>query len=225
MQISDVSIRRPVFATVMSLIIVLLGIVSYQRLTIREYPNIDPPVVTVRTDYKGASSEIIESQVTQVLEDSLAGIEGIDFTQSISRPERSQITLFFDLDREPNAVAADVRDRVGRVRGRLPDEIEEPVIQKVEADAQAIIYLAFSSDRHRTMDITDYADRYVKDRLQTLPGVAEVRIFGERRYSMRLWLDPARLAAYNPTVQDVENALRRQNVEIPAGRIESVKRE
>ena len=225
MQISDVSIRRPVFATVMSLIIVLLGIVSYQRLTIREYPNIDPPVVTVRTDYKGASSEIIESQVTQVLEDSLAGIEGIDFTQSISRPERSQITLFFDLDREPNAVAADVRDRVGRVRGRLPDEIEEPVIQKVEADAQAIIYLAFSSDRHRTMDITDYADRYVKDRLQTLPGVAEVRIFGERRYSMRLWLDPARLAAYNLTVQDVENALRRQNVEVPAGRIESVKRE
>src|SRR5690606_3706829 len=105
------------------------------------------------------------------------------------------------------------------------DEIEEPVIQKVEADAQAIIYLAFSSDRHRTMDITDYADRYVKDRLQTLPGVAEVRIFGERRYSMRLWLDPARLAAYNLTVQDVENALRRQNVEIPAGRIESVKRE
>ncbi len=225
MVISDVSIRRPVFATVLSLVVVLLGLVSYQRLTVREYPNIDPPVVTVDTTYRGASAEIIETQVTQVLEDSLSGIEGIDYITSINRQESSQIQIRFKLNRDPDAAAADVRDRVGRVRGRLPDAIEEPVIQKVEADAQPIIYLAFFSDRHSPLEITDYADRFVKDRLQTLPGVAEVRIFGERRYSMRIWLDPERLAAYSLTPQDVEDALRQQNVEVPAGRIESSQRE
>jgi len=224
-KLSDICIRRPVFATVLSLVVVLLGIVSYDRLTVREYPNIDPPVVNVQTTYSGASAEIMETQVTQVLEDSLAGIEGIDFITSISRQEQSQITVTFDLDRDPDGAAADVRDRVSRVRGRLPDEIEEPIIQKVEADAQPIIYLAFSSDRHSPLDITDYADRFVKDQLQTLTGVAEVRIFGERRYSMRIWLDPERMAAYEVTVQDVESALRSQNVEVPSGRIESDKRE
>ncbi|HEY7643404.1 MAG TPA: efflux RND transporter permease subunit [Hyphomicrobiales bacterium] len=225
MVISDVSIRRPVFATVMSLVLVLVGIVSYQRLTVREYPNIDPPVVTVDTTYRGASAEIIETQVTQVLEESLSGIEGIDFITSINRQENSQIQVRFKLNRDPDGAAADIRDRVSRVRARLPDEIDEPVIQKVEADAQPILYLAFFSSRHSALEITDYADRFVKDRLQTLPGVAEVRIFGERRYSMRIWLDPERLAAYNLTPQDVEDALRRQNVEVPAGRIESKQRE
>ncbi|MEX0814690.1 MAG: efflux RND transporter permease subunit [Dongiaceae bacterium] len=225
MVISDVCIRRPVFATVLSLLLVLVGLLSYARLTVREYPNIDPPVVNVETTYKGAGAEIVETQVTQVLEDTLGGIEGIDFMSSISRSEASQITVKFTLDRDPDAAASDVRDRVGRVRGLLPDEIDEPIIQKVEADAQPIIYLAFFSDRHTPIEITDYADRYVKDRLQTLPGVAEVRILGERRFSMRIWLDPARLAAYAMTPQDVEDALRRQNVEIPAGRIESEERE
>jgi multidrug efflux pump len=223
--ISDISIRRPVFATVMSLVLALIGLVSYQRLTVREYPNIDPPVVTVNTTYKGAGAAIMESQVTQVLEDSLSGIEGIDFITSINRQENSQISIRFKLSREPDSAAADVRDRVGRVRGRLPDEIDEPIIQKVEADAQPILFLAFFSNRHSPLEITDYADRFVKDKLQTLPGVAEVRIFGERRYSMRLWLDPERLAAYNLTPQDVEDALRRQNVEVPAGRVESAQRE
>lgn len=225
MKISDVSISRPVFATVMSLVLVLIGLVSYQRLTVREYPNIDPPVVTVQATYQGASAEIIETQVTQVLEDSLSGIEGIDFITSINRAEEAQITIRFKLDRDPDAAAADVRDRVGRVRDKLPDEIDEPVIQKVEADAQPIIYLAFYSSKHSPLEITDYADRYVKDRLQTLPGVAEVRIFGERRYSMRIWLDPERLAAFRLTPQDVEAALRSQNVEVPAGRVESQQRE
>ncbi|MDZ7839964.1 MAG: efflux RND transporter permease subunit [Gammaproteobacteria bacterium] len=225
MKLSDTCIRRPVFATVLSLVVVLLGVVSYDRLTVREYPNIDPPVVNVETTYSGASAEIMETQVTQILEDSLAGVEGIDFITSISRQEQSQITVTFDLDRDPDGAAADVRDRVSRVRGRLPDEIEEPIIQKVEADAQPIIYLAFSSSRHSPLDITDYADRYVKDQLQTLTGVAEVRIFGERRYSMRIWLDPEKMAAYEVTVQDVEAALRNQNVEVPSGRIESDKRE
>jgi multidrug efflux pump len=225
MVISDICIRRPVFATVLSLILVLVGLVAYQRLTVREYPKIDPPVVTVRTEYPGASAEIMESQITQVLEDSLAGIEGIDFLNSISRPELSQITITFELSRDPDSAASDVRDRVSRARGRLPEEIEEPIIQKAEADAQAIIYLAFYSERHSPLEISDFADRYVKDRLQTLPGAAEVRIFGERRYSMRIWLDPMRLGAYGLTVQDVEDALRRQNVEIPGGRIESSQRE
>jgi multidrug efflux pump len=224
-KLSEICIRRPVFATVLSLVIVLVGLVGYQRLPVREYPNIDPPVVTVQTSYFGASAEIIESQVTNVLEDSLAGIEGIDYMTSISREETSQITITFRLDRDPDAAAADVRDRVSRVRGRLPDDVEDSVIQKVEADAQPIIYLAFFSDRHSPLEVSDYADRYVKDRLQTLPGVAEVRIFGERRYAMRLWLDPARLAALDMTTQEVEEALRRQNVEIPAGRIESADRE
>jgi multidrug efflux pump len=224
-RLSELCIRRPVLATVMSVALTLVGVVSYERLNVREYPDIDAPVVTVETSYRGADAKIIESQVTKVLEDSLAGIEGIDFMTSISRQEQSQITLVFHLDREPNAAAADVRDRVGRVRDQLPDEIDEPVIQKVEADARAMMYLAFTSDRHAPPEITDYADRYVKDRLQILPGVAQVRIFGERRYSMRIWLDPGRLAGFGLTPQDVEDALRSQNVEIPAGRIESVDRE
>ncbi|MBE0529969.1 MAG: efflux RND transporter permease subunit [Rhodospirillales bacterium] len=218
-------IRRPVFSTVMSLLVVLCGLVSYTKLTVREYPNIDEPVVTVRTDYDGASAEIIESQVTQVLEASIAGIEGIETITSISRSEESRITVRFRLGIDPDVAASDVRDRVGRVRGRLPDEVDEPVIAKVEADAQAIINIALTSDRHMPVEISDYADRYMRDRLQNLPGVSEVRIFGERRYAMRIWIDRIRLAAYDLTVQDVEAALRDQNVEVPSGRIESVDRE
>jgi multidrug efflux pump len=225
MFLPELSIRRPVLATVMSLVVVLVGIIAYERLTVREYPKIDEPVVTVDTTFKGASADIVETQVTQVLEESLAGIEGVDYISSISRPEQSQITARFRLDRNPDAAANDVRDRVARVRGQLPDEIDEPIIAKVEADAQPVIYLAFSSDRHSPMEVNDIADRLVKDRLQNLAGVADVRIFGERRYSMRIWLDRARLAAYRLTPQDVEDALRRQNIEIPAGRIESQARE
>ncbi|MGC2857223.1 efflux RND transporter permease subunit [Novispirillum sp. DQ9] len=225
MVLSDISIKRPVLATVMSLLIVLIGLVSYQRLTVREYPKIDEPVVTVETSYPGATAEIIESQITQPLEESLAGIEGIDLISSVSRPEQSQITVRFRLSRDPDSAANDVRDRVARVRGALPDEIEEPVVQKTEADAQPIIFLAFTGAAQTPLEITDYADRFVKDRLQNLPGVAQVRIFGERKYAMRVWLDAARLAAYGLTPQDVEDALRRQNVEIPSGRIESRDRE
>ena len=225
MTLPELSIKRPVFATVLSLVLVLVGLVSYDRLSVREYPAIDPPVITVETEYPGASASIVETQVTKVLEDSLAGIEGIDFITSISRQESSQITVTFRLDRNQDYAAADVRDRVGRVRGRLPEEIDEPIIQKREADAQPILYLAFSSEHHSELEITDYADRYVKDQLQTLSGVAEVSLFGDREYSMRIWLDPERLAAYQLTPQDVELALRRQNVEVPSGRIESLQRE
>lgn len=225
MILSDISIRRPVLATVMSLLIVLVGIIAYDRLSVREYPNIDVPVVTVKTSYPGANAVIMESQVTQVLEDSLSGIEGIDFMTSVSRSESSQITINFKLDRDADAAANDVRDRVARVRGMLPAEIEEPIVSKEEADAQPIIYMAFSSDRHSPLEVTDVADRLVKDRVQTIAGVANVMIFGERRYSMRIWLDRTRMAAYNITPQDVEAALRAQNLEVPSGRIESEERE
>jgi multidrug efflux pump len=214
-----------VLATVMSLLIVLVGVISFLRLTVREYPKIDSPVVSVRTVYKGASPQVIESQVTQPLEDSISGIEGVKTLKSVSREEVSQITVEFISDRDPDAAANDVRDRVSRARGRLPEEVEEPIIAKVEADAQAIMWLRLFSDRASALEISDYADRYVADRLKTLTGVASVIIGGERRYAMRIWLDRERLAAYALTPQDVEDALRRQNVEVPAGRIESRQRE
>ena len=223
MKISDLCIKRPVFATVLSLVIMLL--VSYTRLPVREYPKIDEPVVTVGTTYRGASAEIIESQVTKPLEDSLAGIEGVEVITSISRAENSQISVRFKLERAPDSAASDVRDRVSRVRNKLPDAVDEPVIAKVEADANPVIWIAFSSDKHSALEVTDVATRIVKPRLQTLPGAADVRVFGDRKFAMRIWLDKQRLAAYQLTPADVEDALRKQNVEVPAGRIESRERE
>ena len=225
MKISDLCIRRPVFATVLSLSVMLIGLVSYTRLPVREYPKIDEPVVTVDTTYRGASAEIIESRITKPLEDSLAGIEGVDVITSISRQENSQISVRFKLERNPDSAASDVRDRVSRVRNLLPTDVDEPVIAKVEADANPIIWLAFSSDKHSALEVTDIANRIVKPRMQTLPGAANVRVFGERKFAMRIWLDRERLAAFHLTPQDVEDALRRQNVEVPAGRIESESRE
>jgi multidrug efflux pump len=225
MFLPELSVRRPVLATVMSLLIILVGVISFLRLTVREYPKIDTPVVSVRTVYQGASAQVIESQVTQPLEDSISGIEGVRTLKSVSREEVSQITVEFTSDRDPDLAANDVRDRVARARGRLPDEVDDPVVAKVEADAQAIMWLRLFSERHSPLEISDYADRYVADRLKTLPGVAQVMMGGERRYAMRIWLDRERLAAYALTPQDVEDALRRQNVEVPAGRIESWQRE
>jgi multidrug efflux pump len=225
MRLSQICIERPVFATVLSLVLVLLGLVSFDRLTIREYPKIDEPVVTVSTNYRGASPEIIESQVTKPLEDSIAGIEGVEVLTSISRSERSQITVRFNLARDPDSAASDVRDRVSRVRSRLPDGVDESVVSKVEADAQPIIWLTLNSPKLSLMELSDIANRTVKPRLQNLPGAADVTIFGDRRYAMRIWLDRDRLAAQQVTVQDVEDALRRQNVEIPAGRVETPGRE
>jgi multidrug efflux pump len=225
MQLPEISIRRPVFATVLSLLILLLGYVSFTKLAVREYPKIDEPNVTVETRYRGASSEVVEAQVTKVLEDSLAGIEGVDVITSVSRQEQSQITVRFVLSRDADSAAADVRDKVSRVRQRLPTDIDEPVVAKIEADAQPVIWLAFSSDTLSVLQLSDLANRIAKPMLQTAPGAADVRIFGERRYSMRVWIDPDKLASYRLTTQDVEDALRRSNVEVPAGRIESKQRE
>jgi multidrug efflux pump len=225
LRLPELCIRRPVLATVMSLMIVLLGAISFSRLSVREYPKIDTPVVSVRTVYKGASPQVIESQITQPLEDSIAGIEGVRTVKSVSREEVSQITVEFVPEREVDSAANDVRDRVARVRALLPEAADDSVVSKIEADAQAIIWLGLSSDKHSSLELSDYADRYIADRLKTLPGVASVILGGGRRYAMRLWLDRERLAAYSLTPQDVENALKRQNIEIPAGRIESSRRE
>jgi multidrug efflux pump len=225
MPLPEIAIRRPVFATVLSLLIVLVGWVAFTQLPVREYPKIDEPVVTVTTRLAGASSEVMESTVTKVLEDSLAGIEGVDVITSISRPEQSQITVRFRLERDPDAAAAEVRDKVARVRGRLPQSVDEPVVAKVEADAFPVIWIALSSDRYSPLALTDLANRIAKPVLQTATGVAEVRVFGERRFAMRVRPDPDRLAAYGLTVQDLEDALRRANLEVPAGRVESQLRE
>ncbi|MGE3830106.1 MAG: efflux RND transporter permease subunit, partial [Parvibaculaceae bacterium] len=225
MSLSELCIRRPVFSTVLSLILLLIGIVAYTRLTVREYPQVDEPVVSVSTTYPGASATLIETQITQVLEGSLAGIEGIDILESRSRSESSRITIRFNSNVDIDAAASDVRDRVSRVRKSLPDEVDEPVIAKVEADAQAIIYITFRSSKMNALELSDYVDRYVTDRFKNLTGVADVSIFGERLYAMRIWIDRDRLAGYGLTVQDVEDALRAQNADIPAGRIESDQRE
>ena len=225
MQISETSIRRPVLACVMSLLLLLIGLVSFEQLSLREYPRIDEPLVNVTTRLQGASSEVIESQVTKPLEDSIAGIDGVDILTSVSRTESSQITVCFKLSKDPDTAAAEVRDRVARVRGRLPDAADEPVISKVEADATPTIWLAYTSETMGPLELTDLINRVVKPRLQTVTGVADVQVGGDRRYAMRIWIDPDRLAAYRLTVQDVEDALRRQNLEVPAGRIESQQRE
>src|SRR5688572_9461619 len=225
MRLSEISVRRPVFATVMSLMLVLLGAVSFKQLQVREYPRIDEPVVNVSTRLPGASSEVIESQVTKPLEDSIAGIDGVDIITSISRTEQSQISVRFKLEKNPDDAAADVRDRSARVRSKLPQTIEEPVVAKVEADATPTIWLAFSAETMSPLTISDLVNRVVKPRLQTVPGVADVQINGERKFSMRIWLDPDKLAAYRLTVLDPEDALRRQNLEVPAGRIEGQQRE
>ncbi|HSM10245.1 MAG TPA: efflux RND transporter permease subunit [Lysobacter sp.] len=224
MVLSDVSIRRPVFATVINLIILLVGLIAYDRLAVRQIPNVDTPVVTVNTSYPGASAQVIESQVTQPIEDALSGVEGIEYMQSVSREQSSQVTIRFRLDRDPDGAASDVRDRVGQARGFLPDEVDEPIIQKQEADAQPIIYMAFSSDRHSNVELADAAERLVKDRIQQIPGVAQAQVYAST-YAMRVWLQPQRLAGFGLTPADVERALRAQNVEIPAGRVESADRE
>jgi multidrug efflux pump len=225
MILSSISIRRPVLATVMSLLIVLLGMISFDRLSVREYPKIDPPVVSVRTVYKGATAQVVESVITTPIEDALSGIEGIKTIKSQSREEVSQITVTFVTDRDVEAAANDVRDRVSRVKALLPEQADDPVVNKIEADAWPVMWIAVASDRHSPMELSDYADRYLTDPLKTIPGVATVIIGGERKYAMRVWLDRDRLGALGLTAQDVEAALRRQNLDSPGGRIESTQRE
>ena len=225
MVLSDISIKRPVFATVLSLVLVIFGLFAFERLAIREYPDIDPPTVSVVTLYKGASAQIIESQVTQILEEAVAGIEGIKSVTSKSREERSQINIEFILTRDVDAASNDVRDKIARAIGNLPLDVETPVVSKVEADASPMLWIALTSPEWDAIQLSDYADRYLVDRLSVVPGVAKVMIGGERKPAMRIWLDRRAMAGRGITVQDIEAALLAQNIELPSGRIESTQRE
>lgn len=220
MSLSSISIRRPVLATVMSIVIVLFGIIGYSYLGVREYPAVDPPIVTVSTNYVGANADVIESQITEPLEESINGIAGIRTLTSVSREGRSTITVEFFLETDMEAAANDVRERVARAQRSLPVDVDPPIVTKADADSQPIVFLNVSSDTRPILEVTDIASTRIKERMQTIPGVSAVNIWGEKRYSMRLWMDPAKLAAYNLTPLDVRRALDRENIELPGGRIE-----
>jgi multidrug efflux pump len=225
MMLSDVSIRRPVLATVLSLLIVVAGIASFGTLPLRELPDIDPPVVSISTSYRGASAAVVETRITQIVEDAVSGIEGIDTIESSSENGRSSVTLGFTLDRNLEDATNDVRDAVGRISAQLPVDVDPPQVAKVDADAQPILWLNLASDRLELADLTDHAERYLVDQLSTLPGVASVIVGGRQRYAMRIWLDREALAARGLTVQDVAAALRRENVELPGGSLEAEQRD
>jgi multidrug efflux pump len=225
MILSDTSIKRPVLTIVGALIVILLGALSFRKLPVREYPDTDVPTVSVTTVYRGASAEVVESRISEPLEEQLSAIDGIRVLKSSSAEEVSRITIEFNLDRNPDEAANDVRDRVSRARDKLPDEVNEPIIAKEEADANPVLWLTFTSERFSRTELTDVVDRIAKQRVQTVPGVGTIFIGGERRYAMRLWLDPDKLASYQLTASDVELALANQNVDVPGGRIESFARE
>lgn len=216
----DVSVRRPVFATVMSLAILIGGGIGFTQLGVREYPIVQTPVISVSTSLRGANAAVVESQITEPIEESVNAIDGIRSITSTSNEGRSTVRVEFDLGADLDAAAADVRDRVSRARGQIPDEAEEPVISKSNSDGDPVVFLNLSSDEYDLLELTDIADNFFVERLQTIDGVASVDIWGDKRYAMRLWMDPARLAAYGLTPGDVRRAVSEQNVELPGGRIE-----
>lgn len=220
MSLSSISIRRPVLAIVMSITIVLFGIIGYTYLGIREYPSVDPPIISVRTGYVGANADVIESQITEPLEEQINGIAGIRSLTSVSRDGRSDITVEFDVDVDLETAANDVRDRVSRAQRNLPQDVDPPIVSKADADAVPIVFLNVKSDQKTLLELSDLALNTFKERLQTIAGVSQVMIWGERRYSMRLWMDPSKLAAYNITPLDIRTALNRENIELPSGSIE-----
>lgn len=225
MKLSEVSISRPVLATVMSLAIVLFGVIAFFRLPVREYPDIDPPIVSIQTFYRGASPSVIETEITDVLEEQLATLEDVRTVTSSSQEQGSIVTVEFELQRDVDQAANDVRDRVARIRGSLPDEADDPVVEKVDTNAQPIFWIALTSDRFSTLELSEIADVVLKERIQKLPGVANIFIGAERRYAMRVWLDPQRMASHGLTTQDIEQAIRLENAEIPGGRVEGTNRE
>jgi multidrug efflux pump len=225
MLLSDISVKRPVFASVLSLLLIAFGLVSFNRLSLREYPAIDPPIVTVQTNYRGAAANVVESRITEIIEDRIAGVEGIKFIESKSEDGRSSVSIEFDISRDIDNAANDVRDRVFGVLDDLPDEADPPEITKVDSSDDVILWLNLSSDRMTLPELTDYAERYLVDRFSVLEGVARVRVGGGQRYAMRIWLDRVELASRGLTVSDVETAFRAENVELPAGSIESLTRQ
>jgi multidrug efflux pump len=223
--LSELSVRRPVFAMVVSLLLTIIGLMAANRLPVREYPDISAPIVSVETRYRGATAQVVETKITQIIENQVAGLEGVEKVTSSSAEERSRITIEFGLGRDIESAASDVRDRVSRVQSSLPEEADPPQISKVDADSDPVVVIDFSSDTRSILELNDYIDRYLVDSFSIVPGVAMTRINGERRYAMRIWLDRQALAGRQLTVQDVESALRRENLQLPAGRIESNERE
>jgi multidrug efflux pump len=220
MSLSAISIQRPVLAIVMSITILVFGILGYTYLGVREFPSVDPPIITVSTAYVGANADVIESQITEPLEESINGIAGIKSLTSVSRDGRSTITVEFDIEIDLEAAANDVRDRVSRSLSNLPPDIDIPIVAKADADATPIVFLNVQSDTRNLLELSEIANNVFKERFQTISGVSSVHIWGEKRYSMRLWLDPAKLAAFRLSPVDVRNALNRENIELPSGRIE-----
>ncbi|HNI05500.1 MAG TPA: efflux RND transporter permease subunit, partial [Flavobacteriales bacterium] len=220
MNISSISINRPVLASVISILIVLFGIVGFTYLGVREFPSVDPPVITVTTNYQGANADIMESQVTEILEESINGIAGIRSLTSISSDGRSSITVEFNLEADLEAAANDVRDRVSRAVRNLPPDVDPPITVKSDADANAILSMTIQSDQRSLLELTDIATNQFKERLQTIPGVSTVNIWGERQYSMKLLLDPLKMSGFGITPQDISTALDKENVELPSGSIE-----
>ena len=220
MSLSSLSIRRPVLATVMSLAIIIFGVIGFFFLGVREYPAVEPPVISVSTSYRGANADVIDAQITEPLEESINGIDGIRTLSSVSREGRSSITVEFNLGTDLERAANDVRDRVSRAMGTLPQDVDPPIVSKADADGQPIVFLNINSGQRDLLELSELADNVFKERLQTIPGVSRVDIWGEKQYAMRMWIDPQKLAAYNLTPLDVRNALARSNVELPSGRIE-----
>lgn len=225
MRLPELSIQRPVLATMMSLALVLFGAISLSRLPVRELPDIDPPIVNVTTVYPGANASVVETEITERLEEVINNVTGIKTLTSESREQVSNITIEFNLSRDIDIAAQDVRDRVSRVRGRLPENIDEPVISKQDSDARPIMWIGMSSDRFTPLEMTDLAEKQIKNRLQTVEGVSSIFIGGEQRFAIRLWLDSEKMAAHQVTVLDVQRALTEQNVELPSGRVENWDRE
>ncbi len=225
MSLASISIRRPVLAIVMSLLIVIFGIIGATFLGVREYPNVDPPIITVSVSYVGANADIVETQITEPLEESINGIAGIKSLTSTSRDGRSNITVEFDLSIDLEGAANDVRDRVARAVNYLPPDADPPVVAKADADANPIVFLNIKSDAKGLLELSDIANKIFKERLQTIPGVSQVQIWGEKRYSMKLWLDPAKLASFKLTPLDVANAINSENIELPSGRLDGASTE
>ncbi len=225
MILSDLSVTRPVLASVLSLLLVAFGLVAFDRLPLREYPDIDPPVVSIETVYPGASANVVETRITQLIEDRVSGVEGIETIESVSEDGRSAITIEFNIDRDIDGAANDVRDRVSGILDQLPVEADPPDIQKVDSNEDVIMWLNLVSDRMTVPELTDYARRYLVDRFSVLDGVARIRVGGNQTFAMRIWIDRDALAARGLTVADVENALRAENIELPAGNVESRSRQ
>ena len=225
MSLPEICIRRPIFAIMLNLLIVLFGVLGYMRLPVRELPNVDPPIVTITTVYRGASSEIMEAEVTERIEQEVNTIPGIKTLTSISRDEVSIITVRFNLDRDVDISAQDVRDRIARARQLMPEDIEEPIVAKQDANAQEVMWIALFSDKRSTLELTEIGERQFKDRLQTIPGVGGVNLGGEKRQAIRVRLDATKMAAHDITASDVSEAFRDNSVELPSGRLENYDRE